>query len=1012
MEMVRADDTAGILYKQGADALSAGQYAQAVQAFDQILTGYPNMPNIDDVRLRAGFAYMHMEKYDEAVDRLSKEILPVVAPAYRGTALYYTGLSQFYKGTKLIDSDPAKGKDAFGKAAATFSTLIDSINTAPDPQTKGYLEEAIYFRALSNFERDEYDPAEKDLLQLIQQFSSSLLLPDYYLRLGSLYAVETNKAVIDKKSPEEVRAMAQKALDVLDHVSNDPNALIQANEANMNKAEILYLIAQLDNGDAGYMKALEAYRLVRRKADLIPLQQDRLDELKRNSANALQNAGAMLANENSRLIDRETNRLDTLKDPNMPDPIIQALIRMAECYNAMKQADEARTILHRLVAKSALNQDQQQEVDFQLLYSYVLGGETDKADKALTDYLTKHAGDPQADSISYQISAKLMDRKDYEGSLKQAQRSLQDFPKGRYVSEAIGLEAQALTSLGRLKEADAVVNNFLAKNPNSPVANSMLMTRAQGKSARRDYAGALEDYQKVRDNPQAGDLRPIAAAGCIQALYSLQRFDDVLKESKDFTAKYPTNKTVSTVLLFAALSLDQKNDHNGAVAALQDIAKKYPKDDAAPFALSYVVHIYDVAGSLPQMIQAANDLRAAYPNNYPILAQAADEVSATLVKQKQYDQAIAQYQPLIDVPTASVAATSRNKIGDIWLAEAKNMRAYQSMNEQERPEAEKVVASAEEAYLGTLQKFPEQTNAAGDAFGGLVDVLKQRRSWGLLTDATMEGYLAKLGSVLTLPDMKARLEMAEAGLVFTYKNGVSQYPAALDRFRKVVAANPSLPLTRQEADQYGELLIAAKDYATALQVYGDLLGRAAPNDMYAQADGDYGLGAAYLAQGDVANAARYFSAMKSLPNGAAWHPHIMDANYGLALAAEKMGDPHGVAMQIYSQIIQSSQAPPLLMAKSMLGYGHLLEKAGHGLNPAVPDSGETALRYYIQASTQFGLPLPQIGAEGLFSAGQLYEKAGDKANAKKQFTDLIGNYGESAPDWVAKAKAELDKLGP
>ena len=80
-----------------------------------------------------------------------------------------------------------------------------------------------------------------------------------------------------------------------------------------------------------------------------------------------------------------------------------------------------------------------------MLYSYVLGGQTDQADKALTDYLSKHADDPQADSISYQIAAKLLERKDYNGALKQADRSLKDFPSGKYVADAITIKAQALT---------------------------------------------------------------------------------------------------------------------------------------------------------------------------------------------------------------------------------------------------------------------------------------------------------------------------------------------------------------------------------------------------------------------------------------------------------------------------------------------------------------------------------------------------------------------------------------
>lgn len=1024
MGLVQADQS-DVLYKQGADALSAGQYDIAVKAFDQIISGYPLSPHIDDVRLRDGFAYMHLEKYPEAVDRLSKETLPAANAAYRGTALFYTGLAQFSQGLKLIDPDKVKGKAAFNDAVTAFSTLIDLITTAPTPDNKDYLEEAIYYRALSYFEREDYNNSEKDLLRLIQQFPSSLLRPDYYLRLGSLYAVETNLAVGDKKSTDVIKALAAKALNAFDQVSNDPNALVQANEAEMNKAEILYLIAPLDSGDEGYKKALMAYRQVRRKDDLIPLQQNRLDELKKNSANALVNSGASLANANSRLIDREANRLETLKDPKTPDPIIQALIRMAECYISMKQPDEARTILHRLTTHATLTADQQQEVDFQLLYSYAQGGQTDKADKALDDYLAKHSGDPQADSISYQIAAKLLspEKADYEGALKQAQRSLKDFPKGRLAADAVGLEADALTKLNRLDEADKIVNDFLKSNPTSPAANGMLLSRAHNKAARKDFAGALLDYQKVRDNPQAGDLQPIAAAGYIQTLLSLcqtnppaKQPDDVIKESKDFAAKYPKSKALPSVLLFGALAKDMKHDP-GAVTDLQDLAKTYPKDEVAPFALISIVHIYQAAKNVPAMIQAATDLRTTYPTNYGLIKDAADVVSKASLDAKNFDQAIAQYQPLIDVPDATVAASSRNAIGAIWLAAAQNLGAYQSMQLDERAKAETTLSNSEQAYLGTLKTFPDQLDAVGDAFQGLTDALTRRRSWGVLTDATMEGYLGKLTAALTAPDMQTRVELAKAGLVFVYKKPQKQYPAALDRFKKAISANPGLALTRQEANQYGEMLVAARDYPAALQVYSDLLSHASANDIPALVDGNYGLGATYLAQGDVATAAKYFAAMKAVDTkqAAIWHPHILDANFGLALAAEQAGDPKGEAKQAYGVLMQApgtGSAIYNIQAKAILGYGRLLEKAGHGLKPAPEGPNETALYYYLKVPTQFGNSVPALSAEGLFDAGQLYEKAGDKVNAKKQYTDLITNYGQVAPDWAAKAQAALTKLGP
>jgi tetratricopeptide (TPR) repeat protein len=1009
--VVRGDAAADI-YNKGIGELQNNQYADAAKDFDVIINSYPTYQGIDDTRIRAGLSYLYATKYPEAIDRFSKEAADSAKPEFRSTALYFTALAQFQQGQKNND------KASFDQAATTLTTLINLITTAPTPENKGFLESAIYYRSLSYYLKEDYDNAEKDLIQLIQQFPSSLSLPDYNLRLGSVYAVETNQAVTAKKSADVVLAAANKALAVFDRVSSDPNALVQANEANMSKGEILFLVAQIDGSPDSYKKALDAYRLVRRKDDMIPLQQTRLDQLRKQ---AQQQASANAANgvkgygdDSSLLITREENKLSALQDG--PDPIIQALIRIAECYVSLQEPDEARTILHRLSAHAKLTTDQQQEVDFQTLLSYALGGQTEQADKVLTDYLSKHAGDPQADSISYLIAGELMKRKDYDGALKATQRSLTGFPKGRYAADVIGLEAEALTKLGKIDESAKIIDDFLKADPTNPKANNLLLTRAQNETAEKNYDAALKDYKQVADNAAAGPIvQGGAMAGYIQTLNSLGKFDDVITAAKDFQTKYPTSTVLPSVLLFQAIAMDQKHDP-AAIAALQDLAKKYPKDDSAPFALSYVIHIYEVANNIPAMVQAANDLRAAYPESYGLLVTAADEVSTNLIKQKKFTDAIALYQPLADLTNKpDIAATATNKIGGLWLASAKSMGYYQSMQVPDRQEAEKRLSSGEQAYLTTLKKYPDQLTAVGDAFDGLTNAAKQRRSWGLLKDPDLEGYLTKLGADFTDPAMQARFEMAKTGLVFVIKAGATQFPAALDRYKKVIAANSSLILTRQESNQYGELLLAAKDYPTAEKVYSDLQTNAPSNDQAAQGDALYGLGATALGQGDLAKAKDFFKQLTGLNGGGRWHPHILDADYGIALADEQSTDVAVLdeARTLYSQLMQA-QGNNSTAAKAMVGYGRLLEKAGYAVaaKPAPGGPNEFAIHYYQEPNLIYDGATPEQSAEGLYDAGQAYEKAGDPANAKKAYAQLLQLYTTTAPDWASKAQAAQGKLGP
>ena len=1028
--LVRGQDAAATLYNNGLNALNNQQYDDAAKDFQTIVTSYPTFQEIDNTRLLAGRAYFYGKKYSDAIKVLASAAAANGKPEFRGQALFLTALSQF-SDAQAKSSPPTIDTNDFTTCVATFTTLTSFIAQNPTADNKTYLEQSLYFRSLANYEINKYDDSARDLVTLTTdpQYGQSLSRPDYLLQLGDIYSIQTSNLAGEKDaSSSAVTDLANKAIATLDQVISDPNALVQANDANMSKAQVLVMLAELNgNSSDGYNKALDAYRQVRRKADLIPAQNDRLTTLRALQTRiAQQNAANHVATGNNGLemvIIREQGKLDDLQAADTPDPIIEALLGMADCYinvtgpDGKKESDEARTILRRLVSHAKLTPDQQKKVDFNILLSYVLGGQTDKAGKALGDYLTKHAGDPNADSLSLQIAQELFKRKDYDGALTQAKRSISDFPHGRYVADAYTLEAHVLTALGRIPESRAVIDDFLKANPTSPQAFSMIVNRGANESADGDLTSALADFGKVKDASGANpELQAGADASYIQTLQKLNRFDDVVAEAKKYEAKYPDGKALSAVMLFAAQALVAKNDP-GAVVALQDVARKFPKDPIiAPIALYSVVDAYRKANNLPLMLRAAKDLQSTCPDAYSQILLADDAVSDALLKQKppRYDDAAALYEPLTKANDDTVAAPAQNKLGDTRFAQAKSYH-YQSLPPAGTPgvtvtraDAEKALSEAEAAYVATLKNWPGQLNAVGDAIDGLVNVAQRNRSWGVFKDdADYEPYLTQISKDLASPDMQAHFEMAKAGLVFIVKNGAAQYPAALERYRKVVAANPSLRLTHQEADQFGGLLLDAKDYAAAQKIYQGLLDSAASTDSASLAVAYYGLGAAALAQNNVAGAKEYFGKMFSLPGGAGWSRHIGDAQFGLAYAEEQSGAPADVtaAKATYGQLMKSMAADNVLKAKALLGYGRLLEKQGNAIKPAAEGPNEFAVHYYLQVPLFYSTGTPEQSAEGLYLAGQAYDKAGDKANAKKQYDQILTTYKTLAPDWAAKAQA-------
>lgn len=1004
---LRAQEAAR-LQTEGNNAMARGDYKTAAADFDKVVTTYPSTPNIEDITIRAGFAFLHSDDFLKAISELQKLAAPTADPKFRAKALFFTGLAQFSQAHKL-GGDP--GKEFYRAGRETLTTLIDFLTKDPaaDKSDKSeLLESAMYYRALCAYGQEKYEDSEGYINDLITSFPRSLQKPDYLLLLGSIYAVQANDAINAKATVEQVNAIAQKAIAAFEQVVNDPNAQVQGNEANMREGEILYLMAQTD--PALYTKALDVFRRVKRKEDMVAAQQARIDDLRKSQANALQNGGvtaATVSNMTALILDREAARLKDLQAG--PDPIIQALLRMAECYIGLKDADSARTILHRLHG-ATLPPDQQQELDLQLLLTYTLGGEAEKANAALDAYLKAHPGDPNADSISVQIGQALMKRQppDYEGALEQAKRSLVDFPNGKAVGQAITLEAAALEKLGRVKESQTVTDDYLKAHPDSPMVYALLLTQGQGQMNTGDLKDAVATFIKIRDAPKAGPYAASADAFLVQTYNHMHDWANVVAESKNFAAKFgATDNAAPSVAVLGAMAMDKLNDPN-AVPALQAVPKmKFANDDIrqqmGSYALYYIVTIYQRQNKTAEMIQAVNDLRTQFPKAYALISQASDAVTVVLEKQKKFEDAVALYTPLLTVDVKNVAADAQNKIGKIWYDAAKAMGAYQSLQtDAGRTEAEKRMSSSEGAYAATIKNFPDQLNAVGDAFQGLIDTGTQRVKWGLLKDTDLEGYLAKQVGDVT-GEMAARLELAKAGLVFVIKNGHQQDAAALDRMTKAIASSPGLKLTTQEADQYGTLLINAGKFDDALKVYNALLAESGPNEVVKLAGAYYGLAAVNLAQKNYADAKANLNKMFLLPGGGAWSPHIGDAQLGMAEIEEQSSDPSDLAAakSTFSSIMTSPVSGAHNQAEAMLGYGRVLEKEGHAVKAAGQQDIEFATHYYEQVDLFFGAALPDESAEGLYLAAQAYTKAGDTADAQKA-TAKLKSPAYANTDWAKK----------
>lgn len=965
-----ADD----LFKAGNDAYGNDDYATAITNYEKIVKDYASSPVVNDAKLRLGLSYLYSSKYAESVDIMTKLTEKGIPPDIRERALFYIGQAQL----SLAGSLPADDKTRATKLGAAVTSFSDQLKEFP----KSDLREDVYYnRALAQFFLGKYEDSEKDFVTLVAEFPSSLNKADYVFWQARTYGARATKALGDKNKPA-AEAAAAKAKAIYAKIT-DADSLIVANDARFESAELDFYTSDKTE----YPATIAEYSKVRRRDDLIPAQKAKIDALKVKYAAAAQANNRPLMDSIKMLRDREQSRLNDLM--GRVDMAIKAAIRKSQCYVIMGKYDEARVLLRRL--QGYVNDEgDKKDVQLQTVLSYAYQGQVEKANDGLDSYVKSFPGDKDADIISLQIGNTFMEAKEYQKAYEQYERSLKDFPKGRYADQATLAQASAMINLGQVDKAITILSDFVTKNPKSPSAPQAQYSLGAAQMALKKYDDASKNFRAVRDNPQAGDFASPAAFQLGLALFNLGQLDQALTELKAFLQKYPKENTAATAALYIGMALDSKKDPT-AIQALEDIAVKYPEDPSAAFALNYVASIHKRANKIPEMIAAYEKVYKTFPKSKEATT-ARIAVATYQASQKKYDDAAKMYDEIIKGADPVAGGFASWAAGDMWFRASKEYGAYTRVTADEQKEIRRRLEGSEKAFATLLKQFPD-AKESGRGLQGLLDLALLRVEGGLLTNEQVPKYFTDIGAQLDSPKTKARLQLLEAAV--PYEQGRAE--DAFAAYKKVLAAHPDVVFTPGDARRYGELLLDHKDADGAVALFTKLQGTTDPADAYAMAEVVNGLGTSYLAKKDFTQAKPF---LEQLVKQYGWHPKAGAAKLGLG-QIERTQKNLPAAKKYFSEVISSQKSSSEDKGRAMIEMGEIFADDPKSLVPGADKSQPNAAGYFIKADTFFGDALPEIGAEALWKAGQVYEKAGQPAEARKQYADIVKKYGKTS--YAAKA---------
>lgn len=953
--------------ERGKEAINQQKYDDAVKAFEELLKAYPQSPAVPEALFRLGYAYYLGGDYDKSVANFQKVPAAKGAPAEiveLATSLTPQVLAT--KASKIDPKDPLRDK--------TLKDALDGFDAflLKFPQSEE-VEAANYGKAIALFQLQKFEEAAAPLRLNLQKFPQSESIQDSQFTLALILgteAVTTLQKATGTPDPAALAKFDEGEKLLRDIITKRLNVALM-NDAQFQLGEMLSARASFTEADkqeqreASFKKALEAYRGVLTKEQVVAAQKARVENVNQRRIEAGKKQDLQLFKRLQRVQEKEMEKLAGFEGRG--DETITAKLKSGQIFFQLSKLDEARVLLS-FIEPLAENPEVKKEVSYYVTMSYALQGLMEKAEERYKTFQAAYKGDPIAQNLQLVMAAGYLSAKDPkqqkpDKAIEYCKEGLEIYPKGRFASDLLNVQASALIGLKRYDEAQELLKKFVASNPPKELAadaefNLAIIYKDTGKPDE-----SVKTFREIRDK-YAGSRQAEQAWYWVGELGLGTDPKAAVEELKGFVAKFPNSELVPQALFALGRGQAATNQADDALATFSDLQKKHPKSEVAPYSYFERAKIMNGRQAFDECLAIMKDFVTTYPES-PSIYQAYDFMAQILGAQSKGMEAIGVYNEYLEKrPAEPSAADALLKLNSLWKGYADAQGPVLAQDETKRAEWTKGIENSIAAGEKIIEKLPDSPPVAL-ALSNLLEVQKNKLRARLITDADIEKYFEDLAAKA---DGKPA---AQSKIRFTLSSFLSQKDKEKARKMMAEAYKSDLKYAPEDVDLYGKTLLAAKEYDQALEVYGKLARdypipagmdpkKAAKQIQEAQAIALAGEGNALLGKKENEAAAKRF---KEIEENYAWSPTMMEVNYGIAkdLHDKKQDDE---ALTRLLAVVKNSNATSQLRANSMLLLGIIHEEAGRF---------DAAIDNFIKIGT-FYQGVPEAAAEGLWRGAQLLER--------------------------------------
>lgn len=550
----------------------------------------------------------------------------------------------------------------------------------------------------------------------------------------------------------------------------------------------------------------------------------------------------------------------------------------------------------------------------------------------------------------------------FSASVGAYQQMQKDFPDSPYAAKADYGLAWALYHAGKYPEASASAEAFLTKHADLPEAIGTEYLLGNCLQQQQRYDEAIAIYTKIRAEHAASEFAARARYKLAWCQYLNGKIDEAKTEIEAYLQGPNDPKLVGDASFLLGSILVAKGQVENAYEEYRLVAEKYPDGEFGPEALFKAGECLAQLGRTEEAAKAFENFAKQYPDN--ILAeQAILRAGDAAFMKSSFEAAVEKYKKILEAPAdPSIEQDTLYRLAVTYH----NMKNY---------------ADSAATFQKLVEKFPAGPHTA--------EAHMRVGDWLLRDNKDPVKAIEAYSASLTV-DAKGDYAGKSVKGIALARYESKDYDAAAEMFLRLMQEFPAVSLNEDTYAWVGQRFFDQQKWEQAAAAMRALL-KAKPE--YPNPERVlFKIAECSESAGKVPDA---MSEFKIVVDAAPGSTSAVDATYRMAKLSETQNKPED-AFHLYEEAANANTGDTAARARFRLG--ELYE---------AKQEFDSAARSYMRVAILF--LHEELSPESLWRAGQCFEKANSREQAKKSYEELIRDYAKS--EQAEKAKAALAKLG-